>query len=680
MGSPSRADSQQASAQRAATWASWLVLSVALVAGLLTVGDYGVTTDETLRMRAADGWAKAIAAGEVEAFAIGSRAQYGVLFDQLGRLAWLLDRALPGGTDEFAARHLLCFITGWLGLVGTWALARRLGPPWLASLAVLLLVLAPRYWGVSFANPKDVPFATTWVWAMWACVRAVQHPSRRATLWVAITAGLCATVRSIGVVFFLVGAACIIAPIVPGGLRGRRTIWRRALREVVIACLLAYAIVYVTWPVLWVHSPWHLVSNALELTRHPFGSRSLFLGELHPHDDAPALYAAVWIAITLPVPTVLAAIGGAITRVRLLVHQLRAGAHPVERWLPWLLVLGWALGPMVVPAVRTTTLYDTSRQLTFVLPAIALLAADGLLRAFARIKDRRARAAGIAVVALAYLDVLARMIALHPYSSLYFNRAVGGLRGAQGRFDVAHYSETYAEGFAWLREHADPGAHVHVLGNGSTTASYYSWKHGTTLNTPTFEYFMSEVRQGWEDTLPGEVVHTIDREDTPLLVIKRVAPIAAARVAWSWSHAKGDPAEPPRPPPSSMWQPVPVAAGQIVLDALMQPGDPLVLSIPIEVDATTTTRFYLRYYHGLRVWLADRLLWDAEAVPFAYRGSHRFPSLVPLDVALEPGQHWIHIELDRIYVPWGFGLYAVQSPAFRFVVDEPLGVPQTEKP
>ena len=657
-------------------WVSWLTLSIALVVGLLTVGDYGVTTDETLRMRAADGWAKAIADGEVEAFATGTRAQYGVLFDQLGRWAWLLHRSV-GGTDEFAARHLSCFLTGWLGLVGTWALARRLGPPWLAPVAVLLLVLAPRYWGTSFANPKDVPFATTWVWAMWACVRAVQQPSRRATLWVAITAALCATVRSIGVVFFLVGALCIIAPIVPGGLRGRRTIWIRGAREVVLAWVVAYAIVYVTWPVLWVHPPWHLFTTALELTRHPFGSRSLFLGELHPHDDAPALYAVIWIAVTLPVATVAAALAGMVTRVHIIVRQLRAGARPVAAWLPWLLVVGWALGPMVVPAVRTTTLYDTTRQLTFVLPAIVLLAADALVRAYGFVVRRRAQQVGLALLLLAYLDVLARMIALHPYQSLYFNRGIGGLRGAAGRFDVAHYSETYAEGFAWLREHA-PGAHVHVLGNGSTTASYYSWKHGTTLNTPTFEFVMSEVRQGWEDTLPGAIVHTVEREGTPLLVIKRIDPIAPARAAWSWSRPDG--ARPLQPPPRSTWEPVPIADGEIVLADLMQRGDPLVLSIPIEVDTPTTARVYLRYYHGLRVWLANQLVWDSEAVPFEYRGSHRFPSLVPLDLALEPGHHWIHLDLSRIYVPWGFGLYAVRDPAFRFAVDDPIGYPRAEHP
>ena len=53
--------------------------------------------------------------------------------------AWL------GGTDEFAARHLLCFVTFWLGLWGTWQIASIIG--------VVVGTGVPSSWSLDFAIP-----------------------------------------------------------------------------------------------------------------------------------------------------------------------------------------------------------------------------------------------------------------------------------------------------------------------------------------------------------------------------------------------------------------------------------------------------------------------------------------------------------------------------------------------
>lgn len=639
----------------------WCVQLVVLGLGLATFGDYGVTTDETLRMLSADSWAEAIVGGDVERLATGVRSHYGVAFDQLGRLAWLGHRAL-GGTDEFAARHLLCFLTFWLGLWGTWALARRLCSDRVAIIALVLLALAPRVWGSAFANPKDIPFLTTWVWAMVACVRAIQSPSRRSTVWLALAAGLCASVRPFGVIFFGLGAISIFVSVAHGGLRGRSAIWRLAAEEVVLFVLLAYATVALLWPVLWVSAPWRLVEASLALTRHVEGSMSLFMGEIHPFWDAPWSYAAVWIAITMPLPTLALSVVGLFARVPAVWRE----RGDLRVWAPWALVALWVVGPIVVPMLRQTTLYDTVRQLLFVMPALAILAADGLWRLHGALSGTRAWLPFVAVVGLSYGEVASHMVRLHPYQSLYFSPVVGGVAGASGRFDVAHYSETYREGFAWLQEHAEGPVFVHVTGNGNTTAAYYGYKHGFELNRPRFQWFMSEVRQGWETLLPGEVVHTIEREGVPLLVIRKVEPIDRIEGAWM----KRLPSRPDGPshPRAGMsasegWRPVAAADGVIDTKQLWPERGATVMAVRIDSAEARTAQLWLRYYWGMRAWLNGQLLYEGDVVPFQYRATRDFPSLLPLQGELRAGTNWLVLDLSRIHWPRGIGVYFPASLA-----------------
>lgn len=73
---------------------------------------------------------------------------------------------------------------------------------------------------------------------------------------------------------------------------------------------------------------------------------------------------------------------------------------------------------------------------------------------------------------------------------------VHGLRGSQGRCDVAYHAETVLEGPTWIRD----------LGDGSDAELYYCWWLDLQFNTPVSDCYVSEARQGWDDSLPGKVV------------------------------------------------------------------------------------------------------------------------------------------------------------------------------
>jgi hypothetical protein len=157
------------------------ILAAILVVGLLTVGDYGITFDEPIRARSGDAWWHFIATRDRSYLPEGWFANLGAWFDMLGSAMVRAYRAL-GGHDEYLPRHVLVLLCGLAGMAGTFALARRVLSPWLAVVALVLLALAPRYYGPCFNNPKDIPFAATLVWAIYGIVRLLQEPTRRSAL------------------------------------------------------------------------------------------------------------------------------------------------------------------------------------------------------------------------------------------------------------------------------------------------------------------------------------------------------------------------------------------------------------------------------------------------------------------------------------------------------------------
>lgn len=622
--------------------AAALLLLVVLTLGAVTVGDYGATTDEPLRMRSSWLWWQALASADLSGLPDDVRSHYGVAFDLLGQLAWHVHHNLFGGTDEFLARHALCFLVGWLGLLGTYRLGRLLAPQPVPLVALALLILAPRWYGSSFTNPKDIPFAAAWVWAMVGLVRALRSPGTATTLRFAALAAVCAAVRPFGALLLPLGAAAL-ALVAPTQARLRWLARQWALLAGVMVTLLV-----ALWPVLWTRPPWHVLRSIAALSRNIAGSPSLFFGTVHPFDAAPAAYAAVWTVIVLPGVTLVGLVCGLVAAIPALRRR-----PPRAVWLAWALVGLWIAVPLVAPALRRVSLYDTSRQLLFITPAVSLVAAAGLVAAIRRLA-RRGRALALvaaAAAAIAGLEVVVRAVRLHPYESLYFGPLVGGLQGARGRFDVAHYAETYREGLTWIRAHAGPGARVHLFGNGSNVGSYYCWKLGLRLDPPEFEYFVAEARQGWEDLLPGAVVHTIVREDTPLLVIKKVDAMATAPGGWLQAAA------------DAPWRPLRTVAGR--LPAGTGPWAPAArLAIALDSPRAQRVRIFVGYRGGMRVWSSGQVVLDREHMPSIFAGTAAFPGLVPIELELASGRNWLELELGRavadpqigVFFPAVFGL------------------------
>jgi hypothetical protein len=106
------------------------------------------------------------------------------------------------------------------------------------------------------------------------------------------------------------------------------------------------------------------------------------------------------------------------------------------------------------------TLYDNERHILFLVPSLAILGSWVLSKVARRSGRHSVLATG--VVLMAVLAGVSAIRQLHPYEYTYFNRFVGGLTGAQGRFDTDYWALSTRELLEQVPSTGTKGATVRV--------------------------------------------------------------------------------------------------------------------------------------------------------------------------------------------------------------------------
>jgi hypothetical protein len=126
---------------------------------------------------------------------------------------------------------------------------------------------------------------------------------------------------------------------------------------------------------------------------------------------------------------------------------------------------------------------------------------------------------------------------LHPYQTTYFNGLVGGVAGADGRYDTEYWLTSYREALAWVNGQAErqPGKIITVMmaGDGfiEQWVAYYSHPNlrvqivaeppGKPSLPDGIDYYVATKRWGFDRGFAAApVVHTVGRAGAVFTVIK----------------------------------------------------------------------------------------------------------------------------------------------------------------
>lgn len=477
-----------------------VVISLIAAVGLPTVSHYGISWDEPLHIEHVRWNLDLLRQGTPLAAADrpDNIKYYGVVIDAVCELLYQLWNGFNLPIDVTWARllfkHYFTFLFSLLAYVSVSGITWILCGPSYAWVSPILLALLPRFWGHSFFNPKDPPFATLFILTTWlgsylvaAYVRGIYerrmvwpglNPITLMTLVYGALVGLLTSARVGGfVVLGYVLVTLVIVSISPGKLSVRRHLLSNALMCLGLMLFAWAAIMTLCHPAAWQNPFVWFIENIQYLSAHDWPGTVLFEGEYILATALPWYYLPKWFLLTIP--TVLQSLFGLGVVAGLVQYRQCSTAQQSAIVLVLLQVLALPLYAMV----RGSTLYDGVRQFLFVLPGVAVFAAYGAVWLYQqlpvrwtsfslgpadRLDDRSPHASPrlffVGLLATVLLATSMDMLALHPYTYTYFNRAAGRLTVAQDDYDSEYWGLSFRESISWLNETVPAGTTVIVGG------------------------------------------------------------------------------------------------------------------------------------------------------------------------------------------------------------------------
>ena len=290
-----------------------------------------------------------------------------------------------------------------------------------------------------------------------------------------------------------------------------RTKGRQAVPALGMYAVIAMMAMYLTWPYLWMDPIGRFFESLDTMSLYPWLGLVLFNGVKYQSTNLPHSYLPVLFAIQLTEPVWALSIVGWI--VAIVGGEKRRGL--VELALLWFVI------PLIGFVVMRTVLYDNFRQVLFILPPIFLMAGV----AFEKIKNAKWR---VALITLCLIPGVMGIVSLHPYEYIYYNRFVGGVDGAQGRFDLDYWVISYREAAEYINSVAPPNVAIWVEGPSHLFALFARedlkiYSSYEVERAERYDYVVATTRYDFDKTSypQAEIVHKIMRSKALLAVIKK---------------------------------------------------------------------------------------------------------------------------------------------------------------
>ncbi len=375
---------------------------------------------------------------------------YGALFELS---AAFLERFVFPGVDPFRVRHAwTAFFLG-LGLLFLVLIALRLGSTPLGWLVLFLAVSSPRLIGHGFINAKDIPFWTAYAGVLWSYLRIWTRLWNREFVWTDFfilsgMLGMLIGIRLGGIVWFpyLILFTGLLA-VYQGWRLGtpiflRSPYWRKVWLALALAMIGGYFLGLCFIPYVMESPIQRTIEGFRMLAQFPVTIRLVFEGKWLPSGLRPWYYPLLWMAITIPLGVWAGWLMGVFASV-----WLRGKSIDWIRQTSLWLILFVNMFPIAYVIYKNSNLYDGWRHLLFTYGPMLLIASWGWLRLLKWLMRVRPWLLAVGLVGLMVFqaDALRWVVVHHPYQVVYFNRLIGGIQGAYGRFELDYYHVSMKE-------------------------------------------------------------------------------------------------------------------------------------------------------------------------------------------------------------------------------------------
>lgn len=430
------------------------------VLAFFTIDDYGMGWDEITRWQSGDNklnYYKEVFAAQhaIAALGVPGVDRYPGLFDL--SLAWVHSVTL---IDRFILGHWWSVSFGFVGVFSVWTVGRCLGGARLAFISALMIILVPSFLGHLFHNPKDIPFAAMYMFAL-AMMTHFSCAGRLCLRWallLGLSIGFAMSTRVAGVVLY----AYLFAVLLLMWFRQfsvEQLFSRDGFRYLFRICLFLFislsagSLVLMLW---WPASHGKLFSAAggtfLNLHSRAAEIPLLFRGQITGASEAPFYYVVWMLMIKLPIVHILGLSLAVYYGLSLFLRN--EACERLERLIHCGPLLLGVIFPILYLSATTPALHNGIRHFLFVVLPLCVFVAFGLLKLWDALSSQltnKFRSGAAVFASLLLLSPVLAIIQLHPYQYTFYNKLVGGAAGSYGRYETEYWFTSSKHALEWLK-------------------------------------------------------------------------------------------------------------------------------------------------------------------------------------------------------------------------------------
>lgn len=297
-----------------------------------------------------------------------------------------------------------------------------------------------------------------------------------------------------------------------------------------LPALLPYLVIaaigaYFLWPYLWLSPIKHFWNSLTVMSNFPQPRSALFNGQIIPTNELPFYYLPELLLIQFTLPALL------LILIGLWLLVTKKGLWKSQKALINALFI-WLGLPLAYAVVFTPSMYDNFRQWLFIIPPIFILSGFALQELVERFRNVPGYWAAILLIGLSGIIPIAK---LHPYEYIYYNQLVGGITGANGKFELDYWATAFTEATRQLNEFAPTDSRVVVFGQelivqhtARPDLLVEGSRGGTYDVAGGYHYAIINLAPPRSINLPfpsAPIVVTVSRMNIPLAIIKELPAI-----------------------------------------------------------------------------------------------------------------------------------------------------------
>ena len=359
--------------------------------------------------------------------------------------------------NEFLVRHFTGGAMFWFLLLFSGMIAKQLtGSFYVSVITVLTLLFMPRLFGQAFGNLKDIPFATGYAAGLYMIIqffKEMPDPRWRTAVLLGLAIAFTVSVRVGGFILFAYLGLFMIfylswKPFELRQIVSTKPVFVRLLGQGVVIILIGYFAGLLFWPFALQNVFVHPFESLSVMEQYKVSIRQIFEGNLTWSTNLPWYYLPKWLLISTPLFVWL----GSLVFSFLFIKHIFVDLQFNNAKFYELLILFGAVFPFLYVIAINANLYSGVRQMLFILPPIAILAAAGIYKIYKSEINKFPKYGLPLFFFVLMLLPIKHQAKTFPLDYIYFNKLAGGNQKAWSNYEYDYYFHGLKTPFDYLKE------------------------------------------------------------------------------------------------------------------------------------------------------------------------------------------------------------------------------------